>query len=226
MWQKIFRKLLTPFLKPVYKIYLNSNKEYKSKPFSLTVLKGVFHPGLFFSSKYLLKHLLKYDFNNKRVIEVGAGSGLISFHLAQHANEVIAIELSDIAVQGLIINQKKNKHLLKQNVLKIVKSNLFEKLDKSEFDYIIVNPPYFPNEAKNEEELAWNCGKNFEYFFAFFENAKFFMNKNSKIIMVLSDQCNINKIQQIAHENKFDVVIKDKKSFLIENNLILHFALS
>lgn len=226
MLQKILRKLLTPVLKPIFKIYLRSTKEYKSHPFSLTILKGVFHPGLFFSSNYLLSYLKQYNFKNKSIIEIGAGSGLISFHLAQYAKQVVALELSEVAIQGLNINLKKNSHLLPKNVFKIVKSNLFENLEKTKFDYIIVNPPYFPNKVKTEAELAWNCGENFEYFVAFFKQAKNFMSENSTIIMVLSDQCNINKIKQIAIENKFKVELKHKQKFLIENNIILHFQLT
>jgi release factor glutamine methyltransferase len=222
--QKIFRYLATRLYKPILANYLKKNRSYNFKPFKFIILSGVFHPAFFYSSKFLLQYLNKLNLENKNVIEVGAGSGLIAFNLALKAKSVIALELSKIAIKGLMLNQQNNKTFLPTNVLKIIESNLFEAIPPSVIDYIVVNPPYYPNIAKNETELAWNCGKDFDYFQNFFSQAFNFMNAESKIIMVLSSQCNINKINNIAKSCGFNMQLKTTKKFLIEDNYIFEIT--
>lgn len=223
MLQPFFRKLSTLFYKPILASYLKKTRIYFFKPFKLTILPGVFHPAFFFSTKFLLHYLNQIDFTNKSVIEVGAGNGLIAFNLAQKAKQVVALELSKVALKGLFINQEVNSNYLPDNVLQIVESNLFKSIEPEVFDYIIVNPPYYPNIAKNDSELAWNCGLHFEYFTDFFSEAIQFMDNKSIIVMVLSSQCNILKIEEIAEQNGFQMRLKNTKKFLIEDNFIFEF---
>jgi release factor glutamine methyltransferase len=221
--QSIFRKISTFICKPILTKYLKKSRVYNFKPFSLIILPGVFHPGLFFSSKYLLNYLQQLNLTNKKVVEVGAGSGLISFSLALKVKEIVAIEKSNVAIKGLHINFQNNKQFIPDNTLKIVQSNLFEAIEPCVFDTIVVNPPYFPKTVKNDVELAWNCGENFEYFQDFFHQASCFMSTHSIIIMVLSNQCDVEKIKQIAYSNQLEMELKHTKNFLIEDNFIFEF---
>lgn len=224
MLQKVFRKISTRFYKPVLAAYLQKTRVFTSKPFRLTILPGVFHPAFFYSTKFLLNYLRNIDFTGKSVVEVGAGNGLISFNLALQAESVIAIELSQIAIKGLNLNLKSNASLIPNNVLQIVESNLFQKIEPTIFDYIIVNPPYYPNKVNNENELAWNCGPDFEYFEDFFKQASNYMNMESKIIMVLSSQCNLQKINNMAENKKFLMQLVREKKLLIEDNYIFEIT--
>ena len=224
MLQLIFRKLSTRFYKPILAYYLKKPRVFIYKSFSLIIFPEVFHPAFFYSTKFLLKYLQQINFSNKNVIEVGAGNGLISFSLSLKAKKVVALELSKQAIRGLEINHQKNNDLLPKDVLHIIESNLFEALIPSVFDYIVVNPPYYPNKIKNDAELAWNCGLEFEYFKNFFSQVVNFMDEKSKIIMVLSDQCNLNEINRIAAKNGFKMEVKAKKTFLIEDNYIFEIV--
>jgi release factor glutamine methyltransferase len=222
--QLIFRKLSTRFYKPILAYYLKKPRVFIYKSFSLIIFPEVFHPAFFYSTKFLLNYLQQINFSNKNVIEVGAGNGLISFSLSLKAKKVVALELSKQAIRGLEINHQKNNDLLPKDVLHIIESNLFEALIPSVFDYIVVNPPYYPNKIKNDAELAWNCGLEFEYFKNFFSQVVNFMDEKSKIIMVLSDQCNLNEINRIAAKNGFKMEVKAKKTFLIEDNYIFEIV--
>ena len=211
--------------KPILQQYLEKPRSYYYSPFKLTILPGVFHPGFFYSTKFLLAYTDRLNFSDKTVIEVGAGNGLISFHAARKAKKVIALELSKTAIKGLELNKESNRDFLPENVLQIVESNLFDSITPQVIDYIIVNPPYYPYKVKNEAELAWNCGEQFEYFFLFFKQVVQFMDHQSKIIMVLSDQCNLNRIRQIATQHKLHMELKATKKFLIESNQIYEIML-
>ena len=226
LFQKAFRKISTQLYKPFLESYLKRNRIFIYQPFKLIILPGVFHPAFFYSTKFLLQYLKQINFTNKNVVEVGAGSGLISFNLALSAKKVYAIELSQIAMNGLLMNLENNSNSLPANVLKIVQSNLFSSLETCIFDYIIVNPPYYPNKVKDETELAWNCGEEFEYFTNFFSQVGLFMNFESKIIMVLSSQCNLYRINNIAKKHNFSMNLKAKKEFLIETNFIFEITTS
>lgn len=225
MLQRFFRKITTLFYKPILEKYLQKPRLYKYKQIQLTILPGVFHPGVFFSTKFLLNYLNNINFNDKSIVEVGSGNGLIAFNIALNARKVIALELSKIAIKGLQLNYQNNVKIIPNHVLQIIESNLFENLSKEAYNYIIVNPPYYPNTIKNEAELAWNCGPNFEYFNHFFSQVGSYMQLNSKIIMVLSNQCNINKINEIANRNGFKMDLKVQKNMFIEINYIFEITL-
>lgn len=225
MLQKLLRKITTRLYKPVLQHYLKKPRTFYFSPFKLIILPGVFHPGFFYSTRFLLNYINQLNLNQKTLIEVGAGNGLIAFNAARKAKKVIALELNKIAVKGLEMNHKNNSKYLPDNVLQIVESNLFNSIAAQVVDYIIVNPPYYPNKVQNEAELAWNCGEQFEYFILFFRQVINFMDKQSKIIMVLSDQCNLSKIKQIAMENNLHMQLKASKKFLIESNQIYEIML-
>ncbi|MGE5499022.1 MAG: hypothetical protein ACM3Q2_13155, partial [Syntrophothermus sp.] len=76
--KKIIKHLLTPILKVILSLYLKRERVYSYNGISLRISQGVFHPGFFFSTKILLNYLLGFDLKDKKVLELGAGSGLIS----------------------------------------------------------------------------------------------------------------------------------------------------
>ena len=97
--QKKIRSLLHPILKPVFQWYLSKTRTYTFKGISIKINPTVFHPGLFLSTKLLLKFLLGYQLKNKRILELGAGTGLISFYCAKQGAIVTATDISSLALQ-------------------------------------------------------------------------------------------------------------------------------
>lgn len=226
MLQKFYRKSITFFYKPLLAHYLKKPRKYSYKPFEFTILPGVFHPAFFYSTKFLLHYVNQLNLYQKSVVEVGAGNGLIAFNTALRAHKVVALEISKIAIKGLNLNLQHNSKLLPVNVLSVVESDLFISLTPNFYDYIIVNPPYYPKKVNNELELAWNCGEEHEYFTRFFKQVVNFMTVKSKIIMVLSNQCNLVKIDEIAAINGLGMQVKATKKFLIEDNFIFEITLN
>jgi release factor glutamine methyltransferase len=186
-------------------------------------LPGVFHPAFFFSTEFLLSFLQKQPLTGKHMLEMGSGNGLIAFDMSKRAASVVAVELSNTAIQGLLLNAKSNEQHIPNNVLQIVHSDLFDAVKCFPFDIIVVNPPYFPNKVNTETELAWNCGQDFEYFKKFFTQVGNYMHDQGQIIMVLSDLCNINNIKNIASSNGYCANMLLKKNFIIEDNFIFQF---
>lgn len=196
--KSFLKKLLFPVLKSVYNIYSSKERSYSYKGINVRVMPGVFHPGLFFSTKLLIEYISKYDLNDKNVLELGAGSGLISVYCAKLKANVTASDINPIAVENINQNSKLNSV-----IIKVIESDLFDRIETKEFDYIIINPPYFPKNPNNDEEFAWFCGNDFQYFKKLFNQMGNYVNNDSKIIMVLSEDCDIEMIKKIGKQSLF-----------------------
>jgi release factor glutamine methyltransferase len=185
-------------LYPLSEKYLSKERSYKYKDISLKVQPGVFHPGFYFSTKLLLKFLDDIDLNNKYLLELGAGTGLISVYSAKRGAIVTASDISSVAVDNIKLNVELNN--LK---VEVINSDLFDKIPRSKFDYIIINPPYYKKTPKMQKEFAWFCGDDFQYFRKLFLQLKDRADENTNVIMILSDEADIETIKSVAAENKF-----------------------
>ncbi|MBR09153.1 MAG: methyltransferase [Rickettsiales bacterium] len=188
-------KLLQPVLSRIYQVYSRMNPFYSYEGIRLKILNGVFHPGLFFSTHVFLEFLKTRQLSELKILELGAGSGLISFYCSREGAQVTASDINQAAITGLKLNADRNKL-----GINVVHSDLFENIVISDFDMILINPPYYPKEPNNDSEAAWFCGENFEYFDKVFGQ----LGKISsfpEILMILSEDCDLTKIKSIALKN-------------------------
>src|SRR3954466_12360537 len=132
---RLLQRILLP-LPFLVQWYLSRKRKYKSHGLTIDVLPGVFHPGFFFSSEMMMQYLSRHSFQRKTVLEVGAGTGIISLYIAKQGGYVTATDISPQAIQNIRLNAATNKLFLT-----IVKTDLFEHIDRR-FDWIVVNPPY------------------------------------------------------------------------------------
>src|SRR5262249_10262007 len=139
--------------------YLSKSRRYRYKGIDLTIEPGVFHPGFFYSTKYLLGHLSRFDLQSKSVLELGCGSGLIAIYAAQQGAVVTASDINKTAVRALDRNARRNKA-----DVSVIHSDLFKNIPPSPFDFIVINPPYYKGQPKTEGQHAWYGGENCEYF--------------------------------------------------------------
>lgn len=193
---KLIKKTLEPFLIPGVKYYLEKDRYFRYRGHRYLVKKGVFHPLFFFSSKVLLKYLQEMEWKAQKVLELGAGCGFISLSLSRQGARVVASDISPIAIQNLRENLRQDP-----SELQIIKSDLFDDIPAQIFEWIIINPPYYPKNPQNELEQALFCGASYEYFEKLFFQIPDYLNTESKLIMILSEDCNIPHIQSIATKN-------------------------
>jgi release factor glutamine methyltransferase len=215
MIKSLTKKLTFPILKSIYTIYSSKERNYSYNGIKVKIFPGVFHPGLFFSTKLLIEYVSELSIKDKKVLELGAGSGLISIYCAKQKAVVTATDISAIAIENIKLNTLSN------NVsINIIKSDLFDEIEKQEFDFIIINPPYFPKDPKNESESAWFCGSDFQYFKKLFSQLNNYKTNNSVVLMILSEDCDISRIKSIAEENNFNFSLVFQKKVLWEENFI------
>ncbi|GAA4736643.1 HemK2/MTQ2 family protein methyltransferase [Flavisolibacter ginsenosidimutans] len=213
--RRLLKYIVGRTYKPLLVKYLSGTRTYRYKNICLEVRPEVFHPGFFFSTKFLLNYLLRLSLTNKSFLELGAGSGLISISAAQKGARVVATDINPIAVAGL----KKNKRM-NEVELDIIESNLFEKIPQQRFDVIAVNPPYYKKNPASVKDYAWHCGENGEFFQTFFAGLSNYVHPTSQVLMVVCDGCDREMIKQLASKNSFRLHCVATQQNLLEKNFI------
>ena len=213
--KSLIRSIAFRVLHPVSEKYLSKERKYRYKDVTITVFPGVFHPGFYFSTKLLLKFLKGVELAGKYVLELGAGTGLISIYASKRGGFVTASDISLTAVYNIEKNTKMND----ANV-EVVHSDLFDDIPQRRYDYIIINPPYYRKTPSVEKEFAWFGGDDFQYFRKFFTQLGNNYYENTNVIMVLSDEADIEMIRSIAVEYKFTFDEVFRKKIWAEENYI------
>ena len=199
-------KIFDPILKWFFQRYYSKPRKYRYQNIEVIVYPEVFPPHFTISTKLLLDYINSIDLKGKKVLELGCGSGIISLLAASKGALVTASDINKTALEAL------EKASIKNTLpVQIINSNLFDKLHEKHFDYIIINPPYYPKAPKNDKQHAWFCGENFEYFEKLFEQLPSYI-EHSEVLMILSEDCDLEKISTIAqqYDLKFKKVLEKK----------------
>ncbi len=183
------------------------------------VQPGVFSPKNTISTKVFLDYITSLDLHQKSVLELGCGSGILSIQSAFQGARVTASDINPKAIDSVeIIAKKQGLHVLG------VLSDLLEKLQGHEFDYIFINPPYYPKKPHNLEENAWFCGENFEFFQKMFLHFSGIDTQKVKLLMILSDACDLDAITKIAKANQLQLKEVHRVQLTFEVNSIYRIA--
>lgn len=209
------KKISHPFLKFGLDLYYSKPRNYCYGEICVKVHPDVFPPQLTFSTKILLDFVNELELENKTFLELGCGSGIISLLATQKGALVTASDINKTALDYLLTNSKQNNL-----PIKIVYSDLFENLKNHSFDYIIINPPYYPKSPKNTKEQAWFCGENFDYFENLFTQLPDELSTATNCFMILSQDCDIEKIKAIALKNAMALELVYETKELVETNFI------
>lgn len=212
---RILKSLLRRLYKPLLDRYLRKDRVFRYQNLRTNVFPGVFHPGFFFSTKILLAFLEKCDLKNKSFLELGAGSGLISVVAAKRGAIVTASDISKKAMENSSMNAQLNNVSIKQ-----IHSDLFENIPHRQFDFIVINPPYYKGKITKESDHAWYAGEQLEYFQKLFHQLPPYMNRDTKALMILSDECDIHQIQTMAASNNFVLTLVYSGKVWWETNFI------
>ncbi len=212
------KSLITLPIRIWIKWYLRKPRPFTYEGIEIIVHPGVFHPGFFHSTKFILKFLKDIDLQGKTFLELGSGSGIISVYAAKKQAIVTAVDISDKAIENTYLNKKKNNA-----TIQVIKSDLFDQVSSSTFDWIVINPPYYPSDPTSDEDHAWYCGRNHDYFQKLFQQLGSFIHKKSKVLMVLSEVCDLTQIFKIAAIQSFELTkISEKKVWVDDRNYLFY----
>lgn len=216
----ILRFILRVIYKPAVLFYLRSSHVYNYENLRLEIPAGVFHPALFFSTRAFAAYLKQRDLRNKRMLEIGAGSGLLSLLCAAKGAEVTAVDIAPKAINAI----KKNGQLNGLE-LRVIQSDLFKNVPLTDFDLLIINPPWFPNSIDSQEQQAFNSGEDHLFFERFFHQLCQRENTIGEILMILGETANLNVIKKKAEQFGIHFNLKQTCKHPIERQYIFRLLI-
>lgn len=202
------------FWMPLYRRWalarMRRERNYQYAGIRLRVPPGVFHPGFYFSTPIFIDFLKKQiakektrSWKGRRVLDVGTGSGLLALFAAQQGAQATALDINPLAVETARRNAAANGL-----TVPVLESDLFEALPAgATFDYVLVNPPYYPRRPGSVVEQAFFAGENLEYFERFFKGLPPLLHAESRVWMVLSEDCDLEKMLSIAERRGFTFAV-------------------
>jgi len=219
MMPSFLKKILRLVLQPLTRWYLSTTRWYTFQDIRIKIDPGVFHPGLFFSTRFMVDYLADEDLKGLRILELGAGSGLLSIFCARRGAIVSASDVSKTALRNLSENVK-----LTGTSFTILNSDLFDSIDPDDYNLILINPPYYPGTPLTDADKAWYCGNDYQFFKKLFHQLQEKQKTENKIIMVLSEDCDLTRITSLAaNDGYFPQQLKEVKNFW-EKNYILRWS--
>ncbi len=159
----------------------------------MEVPPGVFHPKIYFSTPIFIEFLSNSDFSGKKILDIGTGSGALALFAAKNGATATAIDINPAAVETARKNAAAN-----YLQLAVFQSNMFENLPPQWFDFILINPPFYPKNPKSASDHAFFAGENHEYFEKLFAHLPNFCHRETQVFMILSEDCDFEKIQNVA----------------------------
>jgi release factor glutamine methyltransferase len=213
--RKTLRPIYSRVLVPLAKLYLRKTRHSRYQDVHVAVPTGVFHPGLYLSTRFMLRHLGRHSLAGMDLWEIGAGSGMVSIWCAKRGAHVIASDISTAAVQAIRTNAASNGV-----TMEVLEADLFEGMPARLLDWIVINPPYYPSNPVLESDHAFLCGADFQYFERLFAGLGAFCKPSASVRMVLSEDCAFARIEEIGRRNGWHMQEVDRMRKLGEWNYI------
>ncbi len=160
--------------------YIIGNVDFYGYEFKVN--KNVLIPR--FETEGLVEIVLKYIDRDKKIVDIGTGSGCIAITIKKEINcEVHAVDISKKALKIAKINAFNNNA-----EIKFIKGNMLEPLTEK-YDVIVSNPPYIAYDEEiekivknNEPSLALYAPDDGLYYYEqIIKNSKKVLNKNGMI---------------------------------------------
>jgi len=164
----------------------------------------IYIPG---EDSYLLESQVRKYARKKKVLDLGTGSGILA---------LTAIKFKALSVLASDINEESINYA-KSLGIEAIKSNLFLHI-KSKFDLIIFNPPYLPQderEDKESQQVTTGGKKGDEIILKFLKQARNHLNPKGIILLLVSSLTPMKRINNILEKQKLkSKIIAEKKLFM------------
>ncbi|PCJ58026.1 MAG: hypothetical protein COA79_14745 [Planctomycetota bacterium] len=140
---------------------------------------------------FLLDKYLNDNAKNLKMLEIGVGSGILSFISCKHGHQIHATDKNLLS----ILSCKKNSIELNLDS----KIQLFHQqyYNQDKYDLIVCNPPWIPKNTENLLDQAIFYADDF--FDELFGNLKEHLNENGKLLLIYSNFASLVGLQSISY---------------------------
>jgi len=214
-WLNILYPELNEFLLPLTQIQgLNSSWQWYKKGIFVPVLKQKIHPwfGTYFPTRF--EHLQLFDSwlrrykgEKKSAIDIGIGSGVLSFQLVKNGfKKVYGTDSNPNSIIGL----KENSDKLHSKI-ELIYGDLFANLHV-QTELIVFNPPWLPA-SQNLDEIDKAIYYDSDLFSRFFTEAKKQLQPNGRVVLLFS---NLAQITKVADKHPIETELEKNDEFVKE----------
>jgi len=218
LWRRTLRRTIHFFS---YHLILKrrSTRITRAAGFRLVVRPTVFHPRCFLTSEFFAQFIGGLDLTDKRVADVGTGSGILALAAARAgAASVIAIDVNPNAAAAVAENARGNGH---GNRVKAVGSNLLSAVAPLPlFDVIVSSPPSFPGEPRDIADRAWHAGADYRDILPLFDQAHERLLPGGRVYLLLSSDSDLDLFHTSIARASFTAHLVAERSILIESLMI------
>lgn len=195
---------------------LNSSWQWYKNGITTPVLRNKIHPyyGTYFPTRF--DHLILFDNWLKRytgpkksAIDVGTGTGILSFQMVKHGfQKVFGTDSNPNAIEGLRVNMGETKLSRK---IELDFGHLFGVWEK-QTELIVFNPPWLPQTTDNDKnDKAIYYDENL--FSEFFREAKKRLLPDGKLLIMFS---NLAEITNVTSHHPIEKEIADGGRFKLD----------
>ncbi len=188
--------------RPLLLLYLKNEKKFYHENLRLVILPGIFHPGFFPGTLFFYSEIKKINLKNKRVLDLGSGSGMLAIYSAQKGAATVASDISWKSIVTIDKNARWNRV-----AISIIQSDMFVNINPQEFDYLFIDPPRYRKNPRTDGDYTWYCGEHLDYYSKLFSQMRNYMHTQSVAFMVLFQDPMTERIKELARENKFSMNI-------------------
>jgi methylase of polypeptide subunit release factors len=189
--------------------------EVQTLNLSIHPYHGTYFPTKFDHLKLFDKWLKQYEGSKESVINMGVGSGVLSFQLIQNGFEnITAIDSNKNAIIGV---SAESKRLGYEDNLTLIHSDLFENCE-TKADLIVFQAPWLPARHELDEEVEKAMYYEETLFPRFFEQALNHLNENGKVILIFSNTAELMDekyshpiIEELKTNKRFKKVLQLKR---------------
>lgn len=199
---------------------MNSSWQWYEKGLEIKTLNLTLHPyyGTYFPTRFdhlklFDKWLKKYEGSKDTAIDIGVGSGILTFQLIQNGfNNIYATDSNKNAIIGV---EKESERLGFKDKITLNYGDLFENCN-IKADVIVFNPPWLLAKHNLEEGIDKAMYYEKELFPRFFEEAKKHLKEDGKLVLIFS-----NLAQEVDKESSHPIIEELQKNNRFRKDLHL-----
>lgn len=175
----------------------------KAFDLDLRIAPGVLHPRCFASSRLLVRLVSTLQVDNKRLADLGTGSGIASLVAARRGAQVVALDVDETALACARKNVDRNGLTAH---IEVRASDVLGGLEPHEqFDIIVTNPPFFSEAPAPPLHRAFSAGPGHEFFIRLAAQLGNALKPGGVLYFIMSSDVDHRPIQQLFVERGFGV---------------------